>query len=100
MGIFVAEIAALYAAFAAGRPSPLPPLPIQYADFALWQRAWLQGPGARGQGSGVRGQGATTLLPPPAGRGTEEGDGSLPPPAGGGTEGGRSQGSGVDESQT
>ncbi len=37
------EIAALYEAFAQGRPSPLPPLPIQYADYASWQRDWLQG---------------------------------------------------------
>ncbi|RMF30995.1 MAG: non-ribosomal peptide synthetase, partial [Chloroflexi bacterium] len=43
MGVFVREIAALYAAFAAGEPSPLPELPIQYADFAAWQRKWLQG---------------------------------------------------------
>ncbi|HZF07644.1 MAG TPA: condensation domain-containing protein, partial [Thermoanaerobaculia bacterium] len=41
--VLVREIAALYEAFAAGRPSPLPPLPIQYADFAAWQREWLQG---------------------------------------------------------
>src|SRR5205823_5015523 len=34
----------LYEAFAHGRPSPLAALPIQYADFACWQRAWLQGP--------------------------------------------------------
>jgi non-ribosomal peptide synthetase component F len=33
----------LYGAFAAGRPSPLPDLPLQYADFAAWQRAWLSG---------------------------------------------------------
>jgi amino acid adenylation domain-containing protein len=37
------ELAALYAAFRRGEPSPLPELPIQYADFAHWQRAWLQG---------------------------------------------------------
>ncbi|HSF40227.1 MAG TPA: amino acid adenylation domain-containing protein, partial [Thermoanaerobaculia bacterium] len=43
MSILVREFAALYAAFAAGRPSPLPELPVQYADFALWQRSWLQG---------------------------------------------------------
>lgn len=42
-GIFFRELAALYAAFAAGRPSPLPPLPIQYADFAQWQRQRLAG---------------------------------------------------------
>jgi non-ribosomal peptide synthetase component F len=43
MGILVREVAALYAAFAAGRPSPLPELPVQYGDFALWQRSWLHG---------------------------------------------------------
>ena len=49
MGVLVREVAALYPAFAAGRPSPLPELPVQYADFAVWQRSWLQrrGPGAR-----------------------------------------------------
>ncbi|MFZ5918978.1 MAG: amino acid adenylation domain-containing protein [Chloroflexota bacterium] len=43
MGVLVAEIAQLYAAFAAGQPSPLPELAVQYADFSHWQRAWLQG---------------------------------------------------------
>ncbi len=42
--VLVREVATLYRAFAAGRPSPLPPLPIQYADYALWQRRWLAGP--------------------------------------------------------
>ncbi len=42
--VFVRELAALYQAFAAGRPSPLPEPPVQYADFALWQRRWLAGP--------------------------------------------------------
>jgi amino acid adenylation domain-containing protein len=37
------EVAALYEAFAAGRPSPLPELPLQYADDALWQRLHLAG---------------------------------------------------------
>lgn len=37
------ELAALYEAFAAGKPPSLPALPIQYADFAYWQREWLQG---------------------------------------------------------
>ena len=36
--IFERETGALYEAFAKGAPSPLPPLPIQYADYALWQR--------------------------------------------------------------
>lgn len=43
IGIFFRELSALYAAFAAGQPSPLAPLPIQYADFAVWQRQTLQG---------------------------------------------------------
>ncbi|HEY0401603.1 MAG TPA: amino acid adenylation domain-containing protein, partial [Blastococcus sp.] len=43
MGVLVREITALYGAAAVGAPSPLPELPIQYADFAVWQRGWLQG---------------------------------------------------------
>ena len=43
MSILIQEIAALYQAFRAGQPPALPELPIQYADFALWQRGWLQG---------------------------------------------------------
>jgi amino acid adenylation domain-containing protein len=43
MGIFIQELSLLYRAFAANQPSPLAPLPIQYADFAHWQRQWLQG---------------------------------------------------------
>ncbi|HYG62775.1 MAG TPA: amino acid adenylation domain-containing protein, partial [Thermoanaerobaculia bacterium] len=42
-GLLLAEVAALYGAFSRGEPSPLPELPIQYADFASWQRGWLQG---------------------------------------------------------
>ncbi|HEX8150717.1 MAG TPA: amino acid adenylation domain-containing protein [Pyrinomonadaceae bacterium] len=41
--IFTRELVALYNAFAAGRPSPLAEPPIQYADFACWQREWLAG---------------------------------------------------------
>ena len=43
MGVLVREVAALHAAFSQGLPSPLPELPVQYADFALWQRDWFQG---------------------------------------------------------
>jgi amino acid adenylation domain-containing protein len=43
LGVLVQELGALYQAFAAGRPSPLPELAIQYADFAVWQRQWLAG---------------------------------------------------------
>ena len=42
-GVLFKELAATYEAFATGRPSPLPELPIQYADFAVWQRDWLSG---------------------------------------------------------
>ena len=42
-GILLRELAALYTAYATGRPVPLPALPIQFADFAQWQRQWLQG---------------------------------------------------------
>jgi amino acid adenylation domain-containing protein len=42
--VLLHELAAFYDAFSGGRPSPLPPLPIQYADYAAWQRSWLQGP--------------------------------------------------------
>ena len=40
--VFLPELTALYEAFAAGKPSPLPELPIQYADFASWQRQFMQ----------------------------------------------------------
>jgi len=43
MGVLVREVATLYESLAAGRPSPLPELPIQYADFAAWQRETLSG---------------------------------------------------------
>jgi hypothetical protein len=42
-GILFREFGALYEAFTAGKPSPLPELTIQYADYAVWQRDWLQG---------------------------------------------------------
>jgi amino acid adenylation domain-containing protein len=43
MGVLVKEVATLYDAFAAGQPSPLAEPAIQYADYAVWQRDWLQG---------------------------------------------------------
>ncbi|MGE5659089.1 MAG: condensation domain-containing protein [Actinomycetota bacterium] len=43
MGVLVREVAALYEAFSSGKPSPLPELPMQYADFAIWQRQHVQG---------------------------------------------------------
>jgi amino acid adenylation domain-containing protein len=42
LNIFVKELVTLYGAFHQGNPSPLPELPIQYTDFAYWQRNWLQ----------------------------------------------------------
>ncbi len=41
--VFLGDLIALYRAFTAGKPSPLGELPIQYADFAVWQRSQLQG---------------------------------------------------------
>ena len=41
-GVLFGELGALYQAFATGRPSPLPELPVQYADYAVWQRSWLE----------------------------------------------------------
>jgi amino acid adenylation domain-containing protein len=43
IGIFVRELSHLYGAFVAGEKPTLADLPIQYADFAVWQRQWLQG---------------------------------------------------------
>ena len=42
-GIFSRELAAIYSALSQGRPNPLGELPVQYADYSLWQREWLQG---------------------------------------------------------
>ncbi|MFN6560836.1 MAG: amino acid adenylation domain-containing protein [Nostoc sp. ChiSLP01] len=41
MGVFIQELSTLYPAFCAGVSSPLPELPIQYGDFAVWQRQYL-----------------------------------------------------------
>ncbi|MGW4898058.1 amino acid adenylation domain-containing protein, partial [Kitasatospora sp. NPDC004240] len=43
MGVFAEELGALYTAFTTGAPSPLAPLPVQFADFAAWQRKELSG---------------------------------------------------------
>ncbi|HEY9901691.1 MAG TPA: amino acid adenylation domain-containing protein, partial [Candidatus Sericytochromatia bacterium] len=43
IGVLIREMKAIYTAFAHKQPSPLPELPLQYADFAHWQREWLQG---------------------------------------------------------
>jgi amino acid adenylation domain-containing protein len=41
--VMLRELKAIYTAFVAGEPSPLPELPVQYADFAVWQRSWMEG---------------------------------------------------------
>ncbi|HVT17365.1 MAG TPA: amino acid adenylation domain-containing protein [Thermoanaerobaculia bacterium] len=68
--VLVREMAALYAAYAAGRPSPLRPLPLQFADFAHWQRQWLRGRLLETQLAYWRGQlrGAPPLLALPGDR--------------------------------
>ncbi|MFG6100414.1 amino acid adenylation domain-containing protein [Leptothoe sp. ISB3NOV94-8A] len=43
MQVLIQELSTLYTAYAQGQPATLPPLKIQYADYALWQRQWLQG---------------------------------------------------------
>jgi amino acid adenylation domain-containing protein len=43
VGILFKELAGFYEAFSTGTPSPFPELPIQYADYAYWQRQWLSG---------------------------------------------------------
>ncbi|WNG57632.1 AMP-binding protein [Archangium gephyra] len=43
MGILVRELAGLYEAYSQGKGSPLEELPVQYADYAAWQRQWLSG---------------------------------------------------------
>ncbi|HBL28790.1 MAG TPA: non-ribosomal peptide synthetase, partial [Acidobacteria bacterium] len=70
MGVLVREIGALYAAFVQGEPSPLPELPVQYADFAAWQRSWLQGEVLEEQIAFWRGRlaGAPRVLELPADR--------------------------------
>jgi aspartate racemase len=47
-GVMMRELATLYQAFSDDKPSPLPEPPIQYADFAVWQREWMQGEAANG----------------------------------------------------
>ncbi|HEX2210504.1 MAG TPA: amino acid adenylation domain-containing protein [Longimicrobium sp.] len=41
-GVFLRELAALYSAFTQGAPSPLPRPEVQFADYAVWQRAWMR----------------------------------------------------------
>ena len=43
LGVLIREMTALYGAASAASPTPFPDLPVQYADFAAWQRSWLHG---------------------------------------------------------
>jgi acyl-CoA synthetase (AMP-forming)/AMP-acid ligase II len=56
LGVIADELATLYEAFSTGKASPLPALPIQYADFAAWQRAWTSHPDVAAQLDYWRGQ--------------------------------------------
>jgi amino acid adenylation domain-containing protein/non-ribosomal peptide synthase protein (TIGR01720 family) len=69
-GVFEHELAAMYDAFAAGLPSPLPAPPVQYADYAAWQRAWMRDEAAERQVDYWRGrlEGAPPLLELPTSR--------------------------------
>jgi amino acid adenylation domain-containing protein len=69
-GIFIRELAALYEAFSFGKPSPLAEPAVQYADFAMWQRLWLQGGALETQLAYWRRQlsGATGILDLPTDR--------------------------------
>src|SRR5262249_21353204 len=75
--IFRRELGVLYEAFVRGERDPLPPLAVQYADFAVWQRRWLAGEGLdaplaywRQQLAGVAGLGLPARWPRPAVRST------------------------------
>ncbi|HEX2188160.1 MAG TPA: amino acid adenylation domain-containing protein, partial [Longimicrobiaceae bacterium] len=69
-GVLYRELSALYAAYREGRPSPLPEAELQYADFAVWQREWLQGEALERQLAWWRGRldGAPALLDLPTDR--------------------------------
>jgi amino acid adenylation domain-containing protein len=70
LGLFFKELSTLIAAFAAGQPSPLDELPIQYADYAFWQREHLQGERLEAELAYWRDHlaGAPALLPLPTDR--------------------------------
>jgi amino acid adenylation domain-containing protein/natural product biosynthesis luciferase-like monooxygenase protein len=70
IGVLIREVAALYEAYSQSRPSPLPELAIQYTDYSVWQRGWLQGETLEKQGGywKERLQGAPAALDLPTDR--------------------------------
>ena len=63
VSVFIREVTTLYAAFVTGEPSPLKEPVLQYADYALWQREWLEGEASRESLSYWRRQLAGELIP-------------------------------------
>ncbi|HEU0076774.1 MAG TPA: amino acid adenylation domain-containing protein, partial [Longimicrobiaceae bacterium] len=78
LGVLVREVTALYAAFGRGEEPGLPELPVQYADYAVWQRAWLAGEALEAQLSWWREQlaGAPPLLELPTDHARRAGQGA------------------------
>jgi NRPS condensation-like uncharacterized protein len=54
--VFLNELAANYGPFSRGEPSPLPPMPLDYADYAVFQKKWLESPDFEKQATFWRGQ--------------------------------------------
>ncbi len=69
-GVLARELGMLYEAYRSGGEDPLPALPIQYADYAVWQRRWLEGAELQRQGAHWEQAlaGAPTLLSLPTDR--------------------------------
>ncbi|CAJ9620982.1 syringomycin synthetase [Burkholderia pseudomallei] len=70
VGVFLQELSALYGSFIAEQGDPLAPLPLQYADYAAWQRRWLASGQLEKQGAfwQTNLSGAPTLLELPTDR--------------------------------
>jgi len=68
MGVFIRELSVLYGAYVRGEADPLPELEVQYADYAVWQRQWIEGELLRQQAEYWERKlaGAPTLLELPA----------------------------------
>jgi amino acid adenylation domain-containing protein len=56
LGVLFSELTTIYSAFSANQPSPLPELPIQYADYAVWQQEWVKSKEAQEQANYWKGQ--------------------------------------------